>query len=152
MLPNYSFIFFGCLMTLSQLKVKVKLSVCLNKQHAMKTYLLIKHHTVKTYGGRGSVAPRILNLEMEASSRLHALAALPPGKEPLVSIVETGWDPESVWIHWQGEKSHHCSCREVNPGRPSYILTELPQLVDKNQFCNFALSLGLLIPVNCKHV
>jgi len=35
---------------------------------------------------------------MEVSGQLHALVALPPGKEPLVSIgQETGWAPEHFW-------------------------------------------------------
>jgi hypothetical protein len=35
---------------------------------------------------------------MEVSGQLHAPAALPPGKEPLVSIgQEAGWAPEPFW-------------------------------------------------------
>jgi hypothetical protein len=35
------------------------------------------------------------------NSQLHAPAALPPGKEPTVSIVqEAGWAPELVWTMW----------------------------------------------------
>jgi hypothetical protein len=58
-------------------KVKVKLSLCLTKHHAMKAYW-----------GSGGMAPLILwpRHEMEVSGQLHALAALPPGKEPLVHI------------------------------------------------------------------
>jgi hypothetical protein len=53
-----------------QIKVKVKLSLCLTKHHAMKTY----------WGSGG---------------QLHAPAVLPPGKEPLVSIgYEVRWAPE----------------------------------------------------------
>jgi len=38
---------------------------------------------------------------MEVSGQLHAPAALPQGKEPLVSIVqEVGWAPELVWMWW----------------------------------------------------
>jgi hypothetical protein len=34
---------------------------------------------------------------MEVSGQLHAPAALPPGKEPLISIGwEAEWEPESV--------------------------------------------------------
>jgi hypothetical protein len=58
-------------------KVKVKLSLCLTKYHAMKTYW-----------GSGDIAPRILwpRHEMEVSAQLHAPAALTPGKERLVPI------------------------------------------------------------------
>jgi len=42
---------------------------------------------------------------MEESSRLHASAALLPGKEFLVPIGwEAGWAPETVWIRWWIEK------------------------------------------------
>jgi len=35
---------------------------------------------------------------MEVSGQLHAPAALPSGKDPLLPIVyEAGWDPEPVW-------------------------------------------------------
>jgi hypothetical protein len=38
---------------------------------------------------------------MEVSGQFHAPAALPQGKEPLVSIgKEAGWAPEPVWMQW----------------------------------------------------
>jgi hypothetical protein len=38
---------------------------------------------------------------MEVSGQLHALVALPTGKEPLVPIgKEAGWAPEPVWTRW----------------------------------------------------
>jgi hypothetical protein len=59
-----------------KVKVKVKLSLCLTKHHAMKAYW-----------GSGGIVPRILDLGTTwMSGQLHAPAALPPGKEPLVSI------------------------------------------------------------------
>jgi len=30
-------------------RVKVRLSLCLTKYHAMKTYPILKHHAMKTY-------------------------------------------------------------------------------------------------------
>jgi len=42
--------------------VRVKLSLCLTKHNTMNTYILIKHHDIKTYGGSAGIAPRILNL------------------------------------------------------------------------------------------
>jgi len=41
-----------------QLKVKVKLSLCITKYQAMKTHSLLKHHAMKTYFGSGHTAPR----------------------------------------------------------------------------------------------
>jgi hypothetical protein len=42
---------------------------------------------------------------MEVSGQLHALAILPPGKEPLVPIgQEAGWAPDPVWMWYQREK------------------------------------------------
>jgi hypothetical protein len=42
---------------------------------------------------------------MEVSGQLHALAALPPGKEPLVPIGYGAWRaPEPVWTRWLREK------------------------------------------------
>jgi hypothetical protein len=61
----------------SRLKVKVKLSLCSTKHHAMKVYW-----------GSGGIAPRILwpRHQMEVSGQLHAPAALPPREEPMVPI------------------------------------------------------------------
>jgi hypothetical protein len=41
---------------------------------------------MKAYWGSGDIAPHILwpQQQMEVSGQLHALAALPPGKKPLV--------------------------------------------------------------------
>jgi len=37
---------------------------------------------------------------MDVGGQLHAPAALPLRKEPLISIGwETGWSPELVWMH-----------------------------------------------------
>jgi hypothetical protein len=49
---------------------------------------LTKHHAMKVYWRSGGVAPRILwpRYWMEVSGQLHAQAALPPGKEPLIPI------------------------------------------------------------------
>jgi hypothetical protein len=42
---------------------------------------------------------------MEMSCQLHVPAALPPGKELSVPIVqEAGWAPEPVWTFWSTEK------------------------------------------------
>jgi hypothetical protein len=61
----------------SKQKVKVKLSLCLTKHHAMKAYW-----------GSGGIAPLIIwpRHYMEVNDELHAPAALPPGKQPLVPI------------------------------------------------------------------
>jgi len=49
-----------------QMTVKIverqKLSLPLTKHYAMKMYLLLKHHPMKTYWGSGGIAPCILNL------------------------------------------------------------------------------------------
>jgi hypothetical protein len=42
---------------------------------------------------------------MEMSGQLQALAALPSGKEDLVTTgEEVGWAPEPVWTRWWREK------------------------------------------------
>jgi hypothetical protein len=44
---------------------------------------------------------------MEVNGQLHALVALPPGKEPPVSIgQEAGWVPEPVSTLWSRDKTH----------------------------------------------
>jgi hypothetical protein len=49
---------------------------------------LTKHHAMKTCWGSGGIALCILlhQHKVEVSGQLHALAALPPVKEPLVFI------------------------------------------------------------------
>jgi hypothetical protein len=46
-----------------------------------------------------------LTLVLIVSGQLHALAALSPGKEPQVPIVEAGWAPEPVWMTQRRENS-----------------------------------------------
>jgi hypothetical protein len=44
---------------------------------------------------------------MELSGQLHAPAALPPGKEPVIRIgYEVGWTPEPVWTTWGSKNSY----------------------------------------------
>jgi hypothetical protein len=56
--------------------VKVKLSLSLTKHHAIKTY----------WGVEVYLHAFLTSALDEASGQLHAPAALPPGKEPLVPI------------------------------------------------------------------
>jgi hypothetical protein len=52
---------------------------------------------------------------MEVSRQLHSSAALPPGKEPLLSSGnEAGWAPEPVWT-WFWRKKIPSPCRDSNP-------------------------------------
>jgi len=58
-------------------KVKVKLSLCLTKHYAMKTY-----GGVELY-----IPPPTLNLgSRQLGGQFHVPAALPPGKEPAMPI------------------------------------------------------------------
>jgi hypothetical protein len=55
---------------------------------------------MNVHWGNGGIAPRIswTRYQMEVSGQLHAPAALPQGKEPLVPIGwEAGRAPELVW-------------------------------------------------------
>jgi hypothetical protein len=61
---------------------KVKLSQCLTKHYAMKTYW-----------GSGGIAPLILDLEV--SDQLHAPAALPQGKSPWYPLDRRLGGPQS---------------------------------------------------------
>jgi hypothetical protein len=58
---------------------------------------------------------------LEASGQLHALTALPPGKERPVPIgEEVGWASEPVWTIWRREfwREIQKSIRQL--GRPRY--------------------------------
>jgi hypothetical protein len=65
---------------------------------------------------------------MEVSGQLHAPAALPPGKEPLVPIgYEAGWAPEPVWMRLRKKNSNPLPGLElpiIQPVAQRYI-TEL---------------------------
>jgi hypothetical protein len=56
---------------------------------------------------------------MEVSGQLHALAALPPGKEAPVG----GWVGPSAGLD-DVEKRKILHCRESNPGRPARRYTD----------------------------
>jgi hypothetical protein len=75
---------------------------------------------MKTYGEwRYSATILDLSTRWRWVVRLHALAALPPGKSSSVSIgYVLGWDPEPVWTLWRREQS--CLCRDLNSGYPTH--------------------------------
>jgi hypothetical protein len=55
---------------------------------------------------------------MDVSGELHAMAALPPGKEPPIPIgLEARWTIEPLWKLWEREKKL-CFCWESNMDRP----------------------------------
>jgi hypothetical protein len=57
---------------------------------------------------------------MEVSGQLHASAALPPGKEPLMTIEqEAAWAPEPLWTRFRREKFPAPPHRESNPDHPN---------------------------------
>jgi len=59
---------------------------------------------------------------MEVSDQLHALAALPLGKEPMVPTgQETGWAPEAVWTQWKKKNSQPLwGIKSLNPNHPAH--------------------------------
>jgi hypothetical protein len=61
---------------------------CKGKVVPLLLFLTEEHHAVKAYWGSEGIDPLILlpRQQMEVSGQLHAPAALPPGKEPLVPI------------------------------------------------------------------
>jgi hypothetical protein len=59
-----------------KLKLNVQLTLCLTKHHAMKAY----------WGVEVELHAFLISALAEVSGQLHAPAALPPGKEPLVPI------------------------------------------------------------------
>jgi hypothetical protein len=90
---------------------------------------LIKHHAVKTYWGVEVLLHAFLTLavgggEWSASFSGH----FAPGAHCM-----GGWvDPQSQSGRDGEEKTRHCPCRELNPGRPAHslvcIMTELSWL------------------------
>ena len=84
---------------------------------------------------------------MEATSHLHALAALPQKKKKNPAQVEweVGWIP--VWTF--GEEGNLCSCQDLNMGLSSpqstAILTDVSQLkLQHTQTLNFKLFVTFL--------
>jgi hypothetical protein len=60
---------------------------------------------MEALGGRGGIAPTH-SLDGDEWSASRPCRALPPGKGPLVPIVqEAGWAPEPVWTQRLEEKS-----------------------------------------------
>jgi hypothetical protein len=60
---------------------------------------------------------------MEISGEIHAPAVLLPGKEQTVPTEYDVDGPQSQFGCDDEEKiSHHCPCREFNPGRPALSL------------------------------
>jgi len=67
---------------------------------------------------------------MEVSGQLHAPAALPLGKEPLVPTeYEAGWDPEPVWTWWREKFPAPTGTQTPKSSSPYQYITELPRLL-----------------------
>jgi hypothetical protein len=77
--------------------------------------------------------------KLEVSGQLHAPAALPPGKQPPVSIgYEAEWAPEPVWTTWRKEIS--LPYRDSNSD-PSVVQLEVSRYTDY----------AIPTPCNCLH-
>jgi hypothetical protein len=105
--------------------VKVYLSLCLTKHHAMKTYW--------TSGG---VAPRIHD---QGTCWRSVISFTSRPLFPLGKCLGTRWIEGWVCLRagleavTKGKKSHICTCRELNSGHPTpclvTVLTDLPRLL-----------------------
>jgi hypothetical protein len=99
--------------------------------------LLFKYHNIKMYWGSGSIAPCNLNL----GTRWRWVVSFTP--RPLYPWGKSPWYPFNCRLGGlqsrsgrggeNKKKSHHCLCRELNPGHLARslatVLTELPRLV-----------------------
>jgi hypothetical protein len=122
-------------------KVKVKLSLCLTKNHPLNAYPSLSqwsHH--EDILGEWGIAPRILNL----GTRWRWVVSLTP--RPLYSQVKRPRNPEPIgyeaglasepeWSRWRRERNTSLPLRKTNPGRPArslvIILSELSRLPAK---------------------
>jgi hypothetical protein len=119
-------------------EVKVNLSLYFSKHYAMKIYLVLKHHTLQTYGGSGFVFPCIFNLgtQMVMGGQLHASSWFSPGT-PTHRILG---GPQSRSGRRDEDKSP-CPCQESNPGLPARslvtVLNEVPRLTLRKVYFHF---------------
>jgi hypothetical protein len=118
----------------------VKLCLCLTKNRAINTYLLIKHHALKAYWGNGGIAPRIHNLctrwrrvvsfrppplslqgkssEKSLDSRLGVpLGQSGPGGQKRTPLSLPGVEPRQSTVFFKYRKGHGRLEFEYNDGR-----------------------------------
>jgi hypothetical protein len=88
---------------------KVKLSLCLTKHHAMKTYW-----------GSGGIGPLGLNLGLHRGKWLHSH----PGRFTAGTHWMGGWVGPRAGLH--AVRKLPCPCQEQNPGRPARSLVTIP--------------------------
>jgi hypothetical protein len=98
------------------------------------SHCLIKHHALKTYWGRGSFAPRILNLDNRWSEwPASRFGRLPQGKKSPVRRL-------GGYLNWSGhggEKKNVCPCWESIPDLPARsLVTQLQLWTPKINFIN----------------
>jgi hypothetical protein len=94
----------------------LKLSLCLNKHHTMKTYLLFNNApSHKTYWGSGGIVPPIRKL----STRWRRVVSLTPRPlRPLYLLYRRlGGTQIQSGRSGTDKKFHYCSCCETNPVR-----------------------------------
>jgi hypothetical protein len=111
--------------------VKVKVSLCLNKYHALKTYLLLNQASHReTNWGNGYIAPSILDL---GTRRRQVFGFTPRGKSSRYPLDSRQVRPQSQSGSGSEEKKfHYCPRWELKLGRPAHslvsIVIELSQL------------------------
>jgi hypothetical protein len=95
---------------MSQMNPAHKLTTYFSKIHEGKVKLSLCFNWAPRYEGvlgkgRYSSTHSWPRHQTEMSGQLHASAALPPGKEPLVPTgQDAGCAPEPVWTRWRREK------------------------------------------------
>jgi hypothetical protein len=79
-------------------------------------------HIMKTYWGSESIAPRVLNLDIDGSEwSASRTSGFTPGVTASQYPLERrlGGSQNRSGSGGEEEISHHCPCRGLNPGRPS---------------------------------
>jgi hypothetical protein len=138
---------FACLIAVDVYLLEIQMCYCKANHTAQSqrwvllikvnfSLFLTKYHAMKTYWGSGGIAPRALDL----STRWRWVVSFMPrplyprSKSSRFLLNRRLGGPQSRSGRVGKEKiSHHCRCRELDPGRLACslvsILTELPRLV-----------------------
>jgi hypothetical protein len=125
-------------------KDKVKLSPCLTKYHAMKTYPVLKQAPRQEEVWSGGMVPHILNLDTKWSWVVSStpLPLYPRGKRPRFPLDRRLGGPQCR-SGSGGEEKNLYSCRESNPGRPAHSLVTIQTELLNCEIIRFERKIGI---------
>jgi len=108
---------------------KVKLSMCLTKHQAIKTYPVLKAPRYEDVWGSGSIVPRTFSSALDGSDwSTSRLGRFTVGVGAPITHWRGGWADPRAGLEAVAKRKMPCPCRESNTGQDRSVVTILTEL------------------------